>query len=88
MQAPLLPYCDLEIGSMSKMRWIAALLTCALACLQASASEPPAPTITEVNLTADTVFLDVPDEAMALLEENGLTPGEFGPWFEDQTGPN
>ena len=46
------------------------------------------PTITEVNLTADTVFLDVPDEAMALLEENGLTPGEFGPWFEDQTGPN
>ena len=42
---------------MSKMRWIAALLTCALACLQASASEPPAPTITEVN--ASSSFLQV-----------------------------
>lgn len=46
------------------------------------------PTITEVNLTADTVFLDVPADAMTLLEKNGLTPGEYGPWFEDQTGPN
>ena len=46
------------------------------------------PTITEVNLTADTVFLDVPEEAMALLAKNGLTPGMYGPWFADQTGPN
>jgi TRAP transporter TAXI family solute receptor len=46
------------------------------------------PTITEVNLTADMVFLDVPKEAQALLSENGLTPGSYGPWFEDQTGPN
>lgn len=46
------------------------------------------PTITEVNLTADMVFLDIPPEAMDLLAKNGLQPGEYGPWFEDQTGPN
>jgi TRAP transporter TAXI family solute receptor len=46
------------------------------------------PTITEVNLTADMVFLDVPAEAQALLSKNGLTPGSYGPWFDDQTGPN
>ncbi|UUP15644.1 TAXI family TRAP transporter solute-binding subunit [Nitratireductor thuwali] len=46
------------------------------------------PTITEVNLTADMVFLDIPQEAMDLLAENGLTPGEYGPWFDDQKGPN
>ncbi|MCB1467732.1 MAG: TAXI family TRAP transporter solute-binding subunit [Rhizobiaceae bacterium] len=46
------------------------------------------PTITEVNLTADTVFLDIPQEAMDLLAKNGLTPGKYGPWFEDQTGEN
>lgn len=45
------------------------------------------PTITEVNLTAETVFLDIPADALALLEKNGLTPGNYGPWFEDQTGP-
>jgi TRAP transporter TAXI family solute receptor len=46
------------------------------------------PTITEVNLTADTVFLDIPQEAMDLLAKQGLTPGKYGPWFEDQTGEN
>ncbi len=46
------------------------------------------PTITEVNLTADTVFLDIPKEALDLLTKNGLTPGKYGPWFEDQTGAN
>lgn len=46
------------------------------------------PTITEVNLTADTVFLDIPKEALDLLAKNGLTPGKYGPWFEDQTGEN
>ncbi|WP_425418683.1 TAXI family TRAP transporter solute-binding subunit [Oricola indica] len=46
------------------------------------------PTITEVNLTADTVFLDIPQDAMDLLAKNGMTPGKYGPWFEDQTGEN
>ena len=47
------------------------------------------PTITEVALTADTVFLDIPPAAMATLEKNGLTPGTYGPdWFKGQTGEN
>lgn len=46
------------------------------------------PTITEVNLTADTVFLDIPPAAMDLLEHNGLTGGTYGPWFDDQTASN
>lgn len=46
------------------------------------------PTITEVNLTADTVFLDIPPAALDLLVENGLTSGTYGPWFDDQTGQN
>ena len=46
------------------------------------------PTISEVNLTADVVFLDVPEAAMELLAKNGLTPGEYGPWFDDQTEAN
>lgn len=46
------------------------------------------PTITEVNLTADMVFLDVPKAAMDLLDKNGLTPGKYGPWFDDQTQAN
>lgn len=44
------------------------------------------PTITEVALTTDVVFLDIPEPAMALLEENGLTPGTYGPeWYKGQT---
>ncbi|MEN8748299.1 TAXI family TRAP transporter solute-binding subunit [Marivita sp.] len=46
------------------------------------------PTITEVNLTADMVYLDVPQDAMDLLAANGLAPGKYGPWFEDQTEAN
>lgn len=46
------------------------------------------PTITEVSLTTDVVFLDVPEDAMALLTKNGLTAGEYGPWFSDQTRAN
>jgi len=46
------------------------------------------PTITEVNLTADTVFLDIPQDALDLLAKNGMTPGKYGPWFEDQTSEN
>ena len=44
------------------------------------------PTITEVALTSDVVFLDIPEPAMALLEKNGLTPGTYGPeWYKGQT---
>ena len=50
------------------------------------------PTITEVALTVDVDFLDIPEEAVALLEENGLELGEYGPWFDGQeaatTGAN
>ncbi|MCE5973832.1 TAXI family TRAP transporter solute-binding subunit [Sinirhodobacter sp. WL0062] len=46
------------------------------------------PTITEVNLTADTVFLDIPQEGLDLLAANGLTPGKYGPWFDDQKAEN
>ena len=46
------------------------------------------PTITEVNLTADTLFLDIPPAAVDLLAQNGLTAGSYGPWFDDQTGEN
>lgn len=46
------------------------------------------PTITEVNLTAETVFLDIPPAALDLLAANGLTAGTYGPWFEDQTAAN
>lgn len=51
------------------------------------------PTITEVALTADVVFLDIPQPAMDLLAENGLTPGSYGPeWYKGQdkatTGAN
>ncbi len=44
------------------------------------------PTITEVALTADVVFLDVPAPAMEVLEQNGLTPGSYGPeWYKGQS---
>ncbi|CAM5555556.1 TAXI family TRAP transporter solute-binding subunit [Frigidibacter albus] len=51
------------------------------------------PTITEVALTTDVVFLDIPPPAMAVLEQNGLTPGVYGPaWYKGQeaetTGAN
>ncbi|MGO4853705.1 TAXI family TRAP transporter solute-binding subunit [Phaeovulum sp. W22_SRMD_FR3] len=47
------------------------------------------PTITEVALTVDVVFLDIPPAAMTVLEENGLTPGSYGPeWFKGQTAEN
>ncbi|WP_432256404.1 TAXI family TRAP transporter solute-binding subunit [Limimaricola sp. AA108-03] len=50
------------------------------------------PTITEVALTVDVDYLDIPEEAVALLKENGLEIGEYGPWFDGQdattTGAN
>lgn len=42
------------------------------------------PAITEVALTADVDFLDLPQESIELLERNGLTDGYYGPWFEGQ----
>ena len=42
------------------------------------------PAITEVALTTDVDFLDLPKESVALLERNGLTGGNYGPWFKGQ----
>ncbi|KGJ05381.1 hypothetical protein SAMN04487972_10695 [Paracoccus halophilus] len=42
------------------------------------------PTITEVALTTDVAFLDLPDEAQKLMAENGMTIGTYGPWFDGQ----
>ena len=44
------------------------------------------PAITEVALTNDVTFLDLPEASTGLLEENGLTLGSYGPWFEGQDG--
>lgn len=46
------------------------------------------PTITEVGLTADVSWLDIPPPAMKLLTENGLAAGSYGPWYEGQTEAN
>lgn len=51
------------------------------------------PAITEVALTTDVTFLDIPQSAMDVLEANGLTPGSYGPeWYKGQatatTGAN
>ncbi|WP_420395477.1 TAXI family TRAP transporter solute-binding subunit [Nioella sp.] len=48
---------------------------------------PGHPTITEVALTNDMAYLDLPQAALDALAENGLTPGTWGPWFEGQDGP-
>jgi TRAP transporter TAXI family solute receptor len=44
------------------------------------------PAITEVALTTDVTFLDLPRASLDLLTENGLTEGTYGPWFEGQDG--
>lgn len=46
------------------------------------------PVITEVTLTGDVRFLDLPQPVLEHLSANGLNPGEYGPWFENQDGPN
>ncbi|MBQ2260490.1 MAG: TAXI family TRAP transporter solute-binding subunit [Loktanella sp.] len=44
------------------------------------------PAITEVALTTNVTFLDIPQAAMDVLEANGLTPGAYGPeWYKGQT---
>lgn len=45
------------------------------------------PTITEVALTTDVAFLDLPQEAQDLMAQNGMTIGTYGPWFEGQEQP-
>jgi uncharacterized protein len=45
------------------------------------------PMITEVSLTGNVRFLDIPEEARAVLAENGLRPAEIPEWFQGQTGP-
>lgn len=45
------------------------------------------PTITEVALTTEVVFLDLPQEAQDLMADNGMTIGTYGPWFEGQDAP-
>lgn len=47
---------------------------------------PRHPTITEVNLTGNVRFVDLPKESLALLEKNGLGAGKYGPWFKGQHG--
>ena len=42
------------------------------------------PTISEVALTTDVAFLDLPQETQDFLAQNGLTIGTYGPWFEGQ----
>lgn len=46
------------------------------------------PTITEVGLTADVSWLDIPPPAMELLTRNGLSAGTYGPWYQGQTKAN
>lgn len=45
------------------------------------------PTITEVTLTADVQFLDLPEDTQKFIESHGLKAGRFGPWFDGQAGP-
>ena len=49
---------------------------------------PRHPTITEVSLTGNVRFVDLPKESLALLEKNGLAIGKYGPWFKGQSGKN
>lgn len=49
---------------------------------------PRHPTITEVSLTGNVRFVDLPKESLELLEKNGLGIGKYGPWFKGQSGKN
>ncbi|MGE3246775.1 MAG: TAXI family TRAP transporter solute-binding subunit [Beijerinckiaceae bacterium] len=47
------------------------------------------PTITEVALTGDVRFVDLPKESLAALAKGGLNPGKYGPkWFKGQSASN
>lgn len=45
------------------------------------------PTISEVSLTSDVEFLDLPQVSQDFLSGQGLTIGTYGPWFEGQDAP-
>ncbi|WP_111432044.1 TAXI family TRAP transporter solute-binding subunit [Rhodobacteraceae bacterium DSL-40] len=45
------------------------------------------PTISEVSLTSDVEFLDLPQVSQDFLSQQGLTIGTYGPWFEGQDKP-
>lgn len=45
------------------------------------------PTISEVSLTSDVAFLDLPKQSEDYLVERGLTIGNYGPWFKGQDKP-
>lgn len=46
------------------------------------------PVITEVTLTGNVRFLDLPQPVLDHLAANGLAPAAYGPWFDNQSGPN
>ncbi|MEQ9813747.1 MAG: TAXI family TRAP transporter solute-binding subunit [Azospirillaceae bacterium] len=46
------------------------------------------PVITEVTLTGDVRFLDLPQSVLDHLAANGLAPAAYGPWFDNQTEAN
>lgn len=45
------------------------------------------PAVTEVTLTADVRFVDLPEKALKRLAEAGLKPGHMPQWFKGQSGP-
>ena len=45
------------------------------------------PALTEITLTNDMRFLDLPPQVAEQLKASGLRPAEFGPWFEGQDAP-
>lgn len=45
------------------------------------------PAVTEVTLTTEMRFLDIPDKALAVLAKNGLKPSPMPEWFKGQKGP-
>lgn len=45
------------------------------------------PTITEVSLTGNVRFIDLPEKVRTVMAANGLNPTKYGPdWFKGQTG--
>lgn len=45
------------------------------------------PAVTEVTLTTDMRFVDLPEKTLAFLAKNGLKPVPMPQWFKGQSGP-
>lgn len=45
------------------------------------------PAVTEVTLTTEMRFVDIPDKALEVLARNGLKPSPMPEWFKGQKGP-